>query len=166
MESTPEEWPTSNGMFTKGCMWTCKCETLDAARMMGRGNHSDPNLHTKDLVTYLKPPTDFFAKLYSDLAFTNNTESCVPDCLPATWRMEFARSILLDETNTTTQRNRAHVVPLWYQLVGRISALRPVGDCTHKSLDAVLTMNQQLIRSMIHIRPRAPQLSLSSNKNV
>jgi hypothetical protein len=156
MEPTPDEWPTSNGHFTMGCMWFCTCESLDAARMMGRGSlHSDPNVGAEKLISHLEVPIDFFGKRYPDLAFANNTESCVPDCLPATWRMELARSIF------ETTNNRVHMVPLWYQLVGRLTAMTHVGDCTHKSLEAVLMMNHQLLRSMVRSKS---QLSSRNNR--
>jgi GDSL/SGNH-like Acyl-Esterase family found in Pmr5 and Cas1p len=159
MEPTPEEWPTSNGQFSRGCMWSCTCQTLDAARIVGRGSlHSDPNVFAENLTTHNKVPTDFFVKLYPDLAFNNTEESsaCVPDCLPATWRLEFTRSIF-EKT-----KNRVHVVPLWYQLVDRPSWMTLVGDCTHKSLEAVLLMNEQLIRSMVH--HSSTQQSMSSSR--
>ena len=147
MESTPEEWPTSNGLYTKQCMWQCRCEALGADRIMGRGSHSDPKVNltkTVEILSYGDPPIKVFGKLFPDLAFANNTESCIPDCVPATWRSDLARSILNERPN------RVHMVPVWYQFVGKQSQSgRRPGDCTHKSLDAVLMMNQQLVRSML-----------------
>jgi hypothetical protein len=159
MEPTPEEWPTSNGQFTKGCWMYCTCETLNADRLLGRGRlDSDPHGPSTSFMTHNQVPTDFFGKLYPDLVFTNNnnnnsnsTESlCVPDCLPATWRIELARSIFA--TTTIENNHRVPMVPLWHQLVGRLSAIWPVGDCTHKSLEAVWMMNHQLLRSMLLVQ--------------
>jgi hypothetical protein len=90
MESTPEEWPTSNGIFVKGCMWFCRCEALGADRIMGRGGLSDPKVNLTKTVQLLSsgdPPIKFFGKLFPDLAFANNTELCIPDCAPATGNM-------------------------------------------------------------------------------
>jgi hypothetical protein len=162
VEATPEEWPTSNGMFTKGCMWLCQCEALGADRIMGRGSLSDPKVNLTKTVALLSsgdPPINFFGKFFPDLAFANNTELCIPDCVPATWRSDLARSILNETTNSV------HMVPVWYQLVAKKSpsGRMPTGDCTHKSLDAVLMMNQQLVRSMIKSQSRATPSNLITN---
>jgi hypothetical protein len=111
MESNPEEWPTSNGMCVDGCMWLCQCEALGADRIMGRGSLSDPQVNLTKTVELLRsgdPPIKFFDKLFPDLAFANNTELCIPDCAPATWRSDLAR-LILNET-----RNRVRMVPVCF----------------------------------------------------
>jgi hypothetical protein len=148
MEPSMEEWPTSNGIFVGPCMWRCRCEFLDHLRLIGRGNYSDPTENiTNDFLT--KQPTppvsnQILNLLYPSLPWTNNTEKCFPDCLPATWRMDIARTIL------ATVENSVSIVPVFWQLhaKGLPSGRMAVGDCTHKSLDAVLLMNEQLARSM------------------
>ena len=52
------------------------------------------------------------------------------------WRMDLVRAIL-DETD-----HNLTLVPLFWQMHAKRA------DCTHKSLDAVMMMNEQLIRSM------------------
>jgi hypothetical protein len=53
---------------------------------------------------------------------------------------------ILDETD-----HNLTLVPLFWQMHAKKrapSGRMPVGDCTHKSLDTVMIMNKQLIRSM------------------
>jgi hypothetical protein len=125
MEPAMEDWPTSNGLYTKQCMKRCRCEYVDKMRLMGRGNYSHPsNNRTADFSFKLPTPTDdWLLRLYPKVTFATNTDDCLPDCLPATWRMDLARAIL-------------------------DSSRLPVGDCVHKSLDAIMMMNEQLSRSM------------------
>jgi hypothetical protein len=58
--------------------------------------------------------------------------------------MDLARAII-DETE-----HNLTMVPLFWQLHAKRapSSRLPVGDCVHKSLDAVMMMNEQLSRSM------------------
>ena len=55
-----------------------------------------------------------------------------------------ARTILANVENSVS------IVPVFWQLhaKGLPSGRKAIGDCTHKSLDAVLLMNEQLARSM------------------
>jgi hypothetical protein len=149
MEPSMEEWPTSNGMYVASCLFRCRCEFLDHSRLIGRGNYSDPTENiTRDFLRGKQPTppvsNEILNLLYPNLPWTNNTETCFPDCLPATWRMDMARTIL------ATVENNVSIVPVFWQLhaKGSPSGRIPAGDCTHKSLDAVLLMNEQLARSM------------------
>lgn len=164
MENSAEMWPTSNGLYTPSCFWYCRCEPLDLARMVGQGNLTTFNNSTilKDLGLVM-PDTDFFGRLYPDMQFPNNDSLCIPDCIPPTWRMDTSRSIFLSRernnitnsrNNISTVPNRVHYVPVWRQLVAaEVSNSRlEVGDCTHKSLNAIIIMNQQLLRTMIQAK--------------
>ena len=146
MEPAMEEWPTSNGLYTPSCMWRCRCEFVDPMRLIGRGNYSHPSTNrTADFSFKLPTPTDdWLLRLYPNGTYATNTEDCLPDCLPATWRMDLAHAIL-DETY-----HNLTLVPLFWQMHAKRapSGRMPVGDCTHKSLDTVMMMNEQLIRSM------------------
>ncbi|KAL7568327.1 hypothetical protein ACA910_018461 [Epithemia clementina (nom. ined.)] len=164
LEPTPEDWPTSNGMYTKACMWRCRCEAVNPLRLLGRGNYTDPTDNiTQDFSHKLPPlPTStvtttnkenqalpLLSRLYPDLAFAHDTEHCLPDCLPATWRVDMARSILWNQTKP----NNVIMVPLFWQLIAKGTPTpRMNGDCTHRSLEAVHVMNQQLIRTMMVIQ--------------
>lgn len=146
MEPALKDWPTSNGLYTKQCMKRCRCEYVDKLRLMGRGNYSHPSTNrTADFSFKLPTPTDdWLLRLYPNGKYATDTESCLPDCLPATWRMDLARAIL-DETE-----HNLTLVPLFWQLHAKRapSSRLPFGDCVHKSLDAVMMMNEQLSRSM------------------
>jgi len=90
-------------------------------------------------------------------------ESCQQDCFPATWRTEVVRGILLkqekspppqpatisssQQQRTTLHQNSVHVVSTFLQSILHHgpSSIRDMGDCTHKSLDAVIMLNEQLI---------------------
>ncbi len=143
MEPSMEEWPTSNDIFVGPCMWRCRCEFLDQFRLIGRGNYSDPtgNIDNNFVSKQPTPPVSnqILNLLYPNLPWTNNTEKCFPDCLPATWRMDIARTILATVENSIFWQLHAKGLP---------SSRMAVGDCTHMSLDAVLLMNEQLARSM------------------
>jgi hypothetical protein len=171
MEPIPEEWPTSNGIYSY-FFGGKTCEALTPERILGRGNISNilanPSQMRKrkragaSTLVLLRSLSEFFGRLYPDLAFLNDTDSCIPDCLPATWRVDLVRSKLLlkssssnssTTTITMTPREDIILVPVWWQLVGKKSPSGrsmpdEKGDCTHKSLEAGMMMNQQLMRSM------------------
>ena len=186
MEPTPEEWPTSNGIFTPSCHGVCACQMLTQDQLQGRGlTQQDISSNTsttsnslvdiqQDIGNLPMPSAEVFGKLYPRLYNKNNTNMtnqsshlllCIPDCLPATWRMDLVRYTLQqhDEnySKTPTQqnsndtkninKNKVQLVPTFWQLVARNqhSSRKSVGDCTHRSFDALVMMNQQLIRSMM-----------------
>jgi hypothetical protein len=146
MEPAMEEWPTSNGFYTNSCMWRCRCEFVDSLRLIGEGNYSQPttNRSTDFSFKLPTPNDDWLIRLYPNSSYDNQTEDCLPDCLPATWRMDLARTILDDVEHNLT------LVHLFWQMHAKRapSGIMPGGDCTHKSLDTVMMMNEQLIRSM------------------
>jgi hypothetical protein len=164
MENAAEEWPTSNGLYTQSCMRLCTCEPVNSERILGHGSLTtfNNNTYLKDVVVET-PDTDFFGRLYPDMQFPNNESVCIPDCLPGSWRMDLANAIFLNKkrnsvtytNNLTTFPNRVHYVPVWRQLIasGVSNARVKVGDCTHKSLNSIMIMNQQLLRTMIKAKP-------------
>ena len=148
MEPAMEEWPTSNGLYTQSCMWRCRCEFVDSLRLIGRGNYSHPSANRSNDFSFQLPTPpdidDWLIRLYPNSTHGIQTEDCLPDCLPATWRMDLARAILNETEHNLT------LVPLFWQMHAKRapSGRMPVGDCTHKSLDTVMMMNEQLILSM------------------
>jgi len=107
-----------------------------------------------------------------------NNAPCAQECLPATWRTEVVRAILLNQTSprnnnnnnedddamvasdtrqsnssttTTTKAADVHLVPTFLQLATHRghSAWKSSTDCTHRALDAVIMLNEQLIRTML-----------------
>ena len=49
MEAGDEQWPTSNGMFTKACMWTCACKPLSDLQNRGLGIPQNQGVKQVDL---------------------------------------------------------------------------------------------------------------------
>jgi hypothetical protein len=138
MEPSLEEWPISNGIWAKSCMWRCECEVLNPLRILGRGDYSQPteNLALDMWEKLPTPPVSniLLQRLYPDLAFTNHTEHhCIPDCLLATWRMDMARAILAEFENNN---NAVEMVPVFWQIHAKGSPSGKgvykgnVGDCT------------------------------------
>ena len=129
-------------------MWRCRCEYVDSLHLVGRGSYTDPsNNRSEDFSFKLPTPSttnEWLLRLYPDVAYANNTENCLPDCLPATWRIDVARAIL-DKTE-----NNLTMVPGFWQLHAKgLPSGMGGGDCTHKTLDALMMINEQLCRSMI-----------------
>lgn len=163
MENAVEVWPTSNGLYTNRCAWFCTCEPLTSARRMGHGTLSthDNNTILNDFGS-LDLDANFFERLYPDMQFTDEDSTCIPDCIPPSWRMDIARAIFLNttrnsvtnESNVAMVPNRVHYVPVWQQLAasGVTNSKKAVGDCTHKSLNGVIMINQQLLRTMINVK--------------
>ena len=162
MEPTPEEWPTSNGLYTEACVFVCTCRHVGKEQLDGQAIPIDPRVDFTRNDTKGKLPVPsfaFFEKLYGAKAhaFTTNVskddQSCFPDCVPATWRVDLVR-FMLQTKNATPQQ--IQLVPIYWQLVGmnHPSAKGLVGDCTHRSMDAVVFMNEQLLRSMMLRRER------------
>ena len=165
MEPTPEEWPTSNGLYFGGCYLTCECHALDDAKLKGRATPYDPHVNLTDPKVEGKEPVpkyDDFVPFYPNTARLFTTEmdpadrSCLPDCTPADWRVQLVRSKLIGNQTTThnnnnnNNNNNFHLVPTYWQLVGKPhhSSAWASKDCTHRSLDAIVMMNEQLIRTM------------------
>mmetsp|Transcript_58939 Transcript_58939/g.68870 ORF Transcript_58939/g.68870 Transcript_58939/m.68870 type:complete len:410 (+) Transcript_58939:87-1316(+) len=156
IEAPDEQWPTSNGMFTKACMWKCKCEALNNDRIAGRGTMVDHSKHNSSIIGDLnlhsyqqdKKLRAFYESMYPQFVIENTSHSLfttwVPSYLPATWKNDMVNPIL--------QKSAPHIkiVPIWRQLVARgIEHGRGDGDCTHKSLNAVLAIGEQLLRAMV-----------------
>jgi len=170
METTPETWPTSNGMFTPACMWFCECESLTDGRIVGNGSMVDYSSHRRNITGDLrfhhevqqdKNLQHFYEPLIPHLtSFKKKNSSSylypydrVPSYLPATWRNDISNPIL-------KQSAHVKIVPLWLQLVASGKPHpRENGDCTHKSLVALMAMNEQLLRTMA--LPKSTDLSTS-----
>lgn len=144
METVDFQWPTSNGQHVEECR-DCRCEPLTPQRIRGDGEFTGPARYLGSgsslphfVLKKLKPLyADFFERDHS------NSE-CIPYCLPANWRNDVTNSILSEEAEKPIT-----IVPIWKQLVSfGFPQNRRAGDCTHKSTDALIAMNQQLFRSM------------------
>jgi hypothetical protein len=146
VETSDEQWPTSNGMYTEACTWKCQCEHLTPERILGYGDTYDRS--EKHINMSLDPSnTGPFDGIDFDRNQTLHHHSlCIPDCLPASWRSDLANPIL--ERNASS---KFHLVPVCRQLVERrLVSSKSLGDCIHKTSDALIAMNQQLCRSMLH----------------
>jgi hypothetical protein len=170
MEPTNEEWLTNNGMFQYPAVGM-GCQQLDSERLDGQGD----GLKSVPLSRLSNASATAVQRLYPELAllgsmnFSNGYYEEV--ALPAYWRSDLARSILLGgrrgssvrvdhyDDNKEDQddieqdhgyvRNNVHFVPVFWQLVrSNMTSNRNAKDCTHKSLDATINMNFQLVRAM------------------
>lgn len=149
LEPTPEEWPTTNGMWTKSCIFRCGCKALTEERLLGHGKFI-----TKDIAkdkqytdTVGKPETEFFHRLYPNMNTSKLAGGdCIPNCLPNSWRTDFVRKW---EKNITS--DKLHIVPIYWQLASIKNGHtgRGHGDCTHRNLYATELMLFQLVRSIL-----------------
>jgi len=170
VEPTAQEFPTSSGIWTRMCTngrnkkKHCQCEAVDPDRLQtGRGklSQADRVAYQHD-VGIIKPDPRVLQWLYPESAqnmIPNATnpespapEDCIPDCVPGRWRIDLARKVLL-ESNTKDddeKKKRVRIVPVWWQLLSLGFPLnRNIHDCSHRSSDAVATMDHQLIRTMM-----------------
>ena len=154
IEPTPEEWPTSNGFYTPSCMWRCQCEALTDEHILGHGQVielPDPEKDKEYGMGGGKPDRDFFQRLYPNidpLSYAYNNKTCVPNCLPGTWRLDLVRQFF---SNATSDENDIHLVPIYWQLLSSPegSTSREKGDCTHRNFYATELMLFQWIRTIL-----------------
>jgi len=143
IEPTPEEWPSSNGFYSKEISKSEKnaCKRLSDDRLLGRGS-----LPTGDWKSS-NPDLDFFEWLYPNKPWVENAKrnQCVPDCMPSTWRVDFMRHILNE------MPHKIQFIPVYWQMVSRKShsGRSERGDCTHRSFDATVLIHYQWIRSIL-----------------
>jgi len=164
MEAADEQWPTSNGVYTPSCAWKCQCEALTVDRIEGFGKLEDHSANkvniSQDALAAAPIPMasrDYLASLYPELDFDDEAAKCSPYCVPANWRNDVAIPIILGATNGSDNiaaprtASSLRVVPIWRQLVsrGQRNSRYEAGDCTHKSLSALIAMNQQLVRTIV-----------------
>lgn len=151
MEPTPMEWPTSNGFYVSSCKgMKCSCEALGKERLIGKGTiakaavESAMRQHNGSIPDL--PIPEILARIYPDLKPVNQ-RLCLPSCVPATWRVDLARTAFRNSTKVT-------LVPTFFQLISQENpmTLTRVDDCTHRSFAGIVLMNQQLLRSMNHSR--------------
>lgn len=145
LEPTPEEWPTSNGMYTQSCIFRCGCETLSEKRMTGHGKFTtrDEAKDKQYTMKLGKPETEFFKRLYpnmTELAYGN----CIPNCLPNSWRTDIVRKWENDS-------GKVHLIPIYWQLasIQNGNTGRGHGDCTHRNLYATELMVSQWVRTIL-----------------
>ena len=147
MEPTPEEWPTTNGMFGKAFMLWAKCEKLDDARLMGRGNLTQLSRVMGGInASRVKPDPSYFGQLHTDRSWEEsaNRSICTPDCIPATWRVSLTRSLLGKISH------KIRLVPVFWQLVSKeTESGRGIGDCTHRDLYATVLFRFQWVRTIL-----------------
>ena len=150
VEPNIEEFHTRNGLFapTPNDNRT-DCQPLTPERMLGRGQLA-PNVpfNKKDELPPL--PLSVFQDLYPgkeyDSVRENATYQCYPDCAPQKWRLDLVRKFL--------SGSKVHIVPVWWQMAalnlqhGIVQARKPC-DCIHKDISSLISMNNQLIRTMM-----------------
>ena len=148
MEAADEQWPTSNGIFATACSWACKCEPLSEQQVQGIG--MPRNSGNKPIDFTVRDPRQLVMPSWVFDLYPNFTVSspadCVPYCAPANWRNDVTRPILQQ-----TEHSQVKIVPVWRQLVSqqKVHSLQLEGDCTHKPVPSLMTMNEQLVRSLL-----------------
>jgi hypothetical protein len=146
METTDEQWPTSNGMYptfgNECCCEKCICEVWNDDKILGRVKLKPDLYNFSAAFGRLYPDQSILDPLFDPNHRLNHTH-CVPDCYPANWKNILIRSILLQN------QSNVHLVPLWHQLVSR-GLLNSVTstDCTHQAVDVLIEVNLQLLRSI------------------
>jgi len=116
------------------------------------------SIHTDHNFVIMEKDGDELLVQYYQNASRNETV-CVPECLPATWRADVAHAVLslvpLTHPEPSLPISTVHMVPTFVQLVSRPrdvhSSASRIYDCTHRSFDAIVTINEQLIRAMLRM---------------
>jgi hypothetical protein len=149
VEPNIEEWHTRNGLFASTPFENhSDCRPLTKERMRGRGHiNADLAFNWRDAVDPLS--STVFHYLYPDVAYAsllgNATYKCYPDCTPQQWRLDLVRRQVV--------ASNIHIVPVWWQVAslnlkhGIITARKP-GDCIHKDISTLISLNDQLVRTM------------------
>jgi hypothetical protein len=147
METTDEQWPTSNGMYpsfgNECCCEKCNCEVWNDDKILGMGKINTDLYNFSAAYGRVNPDQSILDPLFDPNHLLNHS-LCVPDCYRANWKNILLRSILVLQN-----QSNVHLVPLWQQLVSR-KLLNSVSrtDCTHQSVDTLIEVNLQLLRSI------------------
>jgi hypothetical protein len=160
VETSDEQWRTSNGMFVKKFMWHAQCAPLTPSQILGLGVPNEQDLEKANASGFMvnlapRPTFEDFGEAYPYMFDENKSlmpaytaSSCRPYCLPADWRSKIA--LPLFQSNVS----RVHIVPIWKQMVARkLMGTVYHGDCTHRAVDSLIEMNRQLLRAMNQPRP-------------
>ena len=150
VEPNIEEFHTRNGLFAPTPFENrSECQPLTPERMLGRGQLA-PNAPFNKFDVFRPLTSSVFQDLYPGEEYEsvreNATYPCYPDCAPQKWRLDLVRKVL--------SGSKVHIVPVWWQMAalnlqhGIISARKP-GDCIHKDISSLISMNNQLIRTMM-----------------
>lgn len=92
LEPSNFEWPTRGGTYLQGCWGTCGYEAVTEERLDGRGALSAINVYYSNMTPVL-PNVATFEQLYPDpwqrqQWWDNKNATCLPDCMPASWRTD------------------------------------------------------------------------------
>ena len=149
VEPNIEEFPTRNGLFSRSVISNLvECQPLTKERLLGRG-HLAPDVNFTKFDQLNPLSLSVFQDLYPGKAYEsvleNETYTCYPDCAPQQWGLDMVRKFVQD--------SKIRIVPVWWQMAslslehGIIGARKP-GDCIHKNMATLITMNDQLVRVM------------------
>jgi hypothetical protein len=160
VETSDEQWRTSNGMFLAKQFWRILCAPLSPSQILGLGVPNEEDLGKVNASGFMvnpapRPTFEHFGEAYPFMFDGNKSlvpaytaSSCRPYCVPADWRSKIA--LPLFQSNAS----RVHIVPIWKQMVARkLMRTRFHGDCTHGAVDSSIEMNRQLLRAMNQLRP-------------
>jgi hypothetical protein len=151
METTDEQWPTSNGIYPaegeECCCGKCSCEIVTPDKVRGNAALDLTTNNFTEAFGRVSPNRDILDPMF-DPQHRMNHSLCVPDCYPANWKNELVRPVLLGSKKQ--KKRNIHIVPGWRQLVARklLNNVDGRTDCTHKSVDVTIELNRQLLRSI------------------
>ena len=151
IQATPQEWPTSNGIYVDGVVphfcanqdKGCQCRRMTKDILQGRGRLMSNYDYSR---AHIMVKEEDFASIYPAATLTTimnaTPANCVPNCLPASWRNDVIRPLLVG-----TGRN-IKIVPIFDMLVQR-NMLNHVNDydCTHLGTDTLIEINRMLLRT-------------------
>jgi hypothetical protein len=153
METSGEEYPTSNGFFPHKdskvcCCNKCTCQPLNEATIQGNGYLDVKAYNFSSSFGLLIHDRETLDPIF-DPDLKINHSNCVPSCYPSNWRNQLVRNLFQNSTNV-------HIVPIWRQLAYRphLNSIR-WQECTHHAVDTALEVNRQLLRKIMTVRLRA-----------
>lgn len=150
IEPTPENWKTSNGMYggwPRGFKYEDGCHQLSKARINGTDNTE--GVHKNQPLSELNNSSmKVYERIYPEIMQVMNNSELSEVAAKASWRCDLARSIFGGE-NSISGKVKVKLIPIFWQLaLSDISSNVHEGDCTHRSLTAIVNVNIQMMRHM------------------
>ena len=163
IEPTPETWKTSNGMVAPSSLWPRGykndngCLALKEARINGT-DHMDGVLKMPPVSELNNASMVVYNKLYPELLKTGNENGNVSHLShmapKASWRSDLARSVFRERRSFdggagagASDCCKVKLIPIFWQFaMSNVSTDVHDGDCTHRSLSAIVNMNIQMMR--------------------
>jgi len=150
IEPIPENWKTSNGMYggwPRGHKYTGGCHQLNEAQINGEDD-IDGVFKMPPLSELSNASMNVYTKLYPELSKTTSNSRLTEIAPKASWRCDLTRSIF-GRGSSISKDDKVKLIPIFWQLVvSNVTSNVHEGDCTHRSLSAIVNMNIQMVRHM------------------